>query len=211
MSEVRPARAERKALADLMETLGPDVPTLCTGWTTRDLAAHLVMRERRFDAAPGIVIRALHGHAEKVRGALAAKPYPELVDMVRRPPWWTPAALPPLDDAINTAEFFIHHEDVRRCQPDWSPRELDPDLEAALWRRVKGLVKLNMRRLRAAVVLHAPGYGEATGGAGGPDVRLTGAPGELTMFCSGRQRAARVQVTGPDAVVAKLRGARLGL
>jgi uncharacterized protein (TIGR03085 family) len=169
------------------------------------------MRERRYDAAPGIMLRALHGHAEHVRLALAEHPYPDLLAMVRNPPWWSPAALPILDDAINTMEFFIHHEDVRRGQPGWSPRELAPELEAALWRRIKGLAKLHLRRVPAAVVLHAPGYGETRAGRGGPDVRITGSPGELTMFTSGRQRAARVQLTGPEAVVGKLRTARLGL
>jgi len=194
-----------------METLGPDAPTLCAGWTTRDLAAHLIMRERRYDAAPGIMLRALRGHAEHVRLALAERPYPDLLAMVRNPPWWSWSALPPLDNATNTIEFFIHHEDVRRGRPDWAPRELDPDLEAALWRRIKGLAKLHLRRVPAAVVLNAPGYGETTAGRGGPDVRVTGSPGELTMFISGRQRSARVQLTGPEPVVGKLRTARLGL
>jgi uncharacterized protein (TIGR03083 family) len=44
------ARAERAALCDLFDEVGPDAPTLCAGWTTRDLAAHLVIRERRADA-----------------------------------------------------------------------------------------------------------------------------------------------------------------
>ncbi|HEX6919337.1 MAG TPA: maleylpyruvate isomerase family mycothiol-dependent enzyme, partial [Actinomycetes bacterium] len=60
------ARAERAALSDLLESLGPDAPTLCEGWDTRDLAAHLVVRERRMDAAPGIVLRPLAGHLESV-------------------------------------------------------------------------------------------------------------------------------------------------
>nr|BFE88977.1 hypothetical protein GCM10020093_115780 [Planobispora longispora] len=50
------ARAERAALSDLFARLGPDAPTLCEGWTTFDLAAHLVLRERRLDAAPGIAL-----------------------------------------------------------------------------------------------------------------------------------------------------------
>jgi len=211
MSSLRPARAERAALADLMVTLGPDEPTLCEGWDTRDLAAHLVMRERRFDAAPGILLRALRGHAEKVRQTLAQRPYPELVDMVRNPPWWTIAAVPVLDNTTNLIEFFVHHEDVRRAQPKWAPRKLSPELEAGLWRWLKGVAKLPLRRVRATVVLQAPGYGETTAGAGGPEVRVIGAPGELTMFCSGRQRAARVQVTGPDEIVTKLKNRRLGI
>lgn len=51
------AKRERLLLADLLETAGPDAPTLCEGWQTRDLAAHVVVRERRADAAGGIMIK----------------------------------------------------------------------------------------------------------------------------------------------------------
>lgn len=34
---------------------GPDAPTLGAGWKTRDLAAHLVVRESRPDAAAGVI------------------------------------------------------------------------------------------------------------------------------------------------------------
>ena len=36
---------ERLGLCDLLLELGPEAPTLCAGWTTADLAAHLVLRE----------------------------------------------------------------------------------------------------------------------------------------------------------------------
>src|SRR5262245_9679824 len=38
-------RRERAALCDLLDRVGPDRPTLCEGWTTNDLAAHLWVRE----------------------------------------------------------------------------------------------------------------------------------------------------------------------
>ena len=41
------AKRERLLLADLLEAEGPEAPTLCEGWSTRDLAAHLIVRERR--------------------------------------------------------------------------------------------------------------------------------------------------------------------
>jgi uncharacterized protein (TIGR03085 family) len=205
------AQAERQALADLLLDLGPDQPTLCAGWTTRDLAAHLVTRERRPDAAAGIVLPLLRGHGEQVRGRLAARPYAELVAMVRAAPWWSPVSNPLLDGAANTLEFFVHHEDVRRGQPDWQPRALPAGQERALWSPVRTIGRFALRRFRAAVVLQAPGYGEQPAGAGGHRVRLIGAPGELAMFLTGRQRAARVQVDGPPETVAKLRAAPLGL
>ena len=108
-------------------------------------------------------------------------------------------------------EFFIHHEDVRRAQPGWQPRALTAEDEAALWSRVRRVAQLALRRFRASVLLKAPGYGEVRAGAGGPPVRLIAAPGELALFLSGRQRAARVQVDGPPALIQKLRTARLGV
>jgi hypothetical protein len=44
---------ERRALCDLFEELGADVPTLLNGWTANDLATHLVLRERDLIAALG--------------------------------------------------------------------------------------------------------------------------------------------------------------
>lgn len=206
----RYAQAERRALADLLLELGPDEPTLCTGWTTRDLAAHLVVRERRPDAAAGIVFRPLRGWNERVRTRLADTAYPELVAELRRPPWWSPVSNRVLDPVVNTLEFFVHHEDVRRARPGWRTRDLARDHQEALWRQVSWWSRLALRRFRATVVVQGPGYGEVHVGAGGPEVRVVGAPGELLMFLTGRQRAARVQVDGPDELVERLRTARLG-
>ncbi|WP_025617926.1 TIGR03085 family metal-binding protein [Salinispora cortesiana] len=205
------ARSERKTLADLMQTLGPDAPTLNEGWATRDLAAHLVLRERRPDAAGGILLPPLRGYAERVRRQLAARPWERLVDQVRQPPVWSPISNPLLDEAANTMEFFIHHEDVRRAQADWQPRDLPAGLQQALWKRAAGLARLTLRRFPAEVLVQAPGYGQRPAGRGGEQLRLVGAPGELVLFLSGRQRAARVQIDGPPGPADRLRDAQLGL
>jgi uncharacterized protein (TIGR03085 family) len=207
----RYAQEERHALADLLFDLGPQAPTLCAGWTTRDLAAHLVTRERRPDAAAGLVIPSLRERGERIRLRRAATPYPELIELVRAVPWWSPISNPLVDGLANTVEFFIHHEDVRRGQPDWQPRTLPPDEVATLWARGKTTAKLALRRFRGTVVLQASGYGESSAGAGGAQVRVSGSPGELLMFSSGRQRAARVELDGPADLVAQLSAAKLGL
>src|SRR5688572_20837288 len=104
-----PARVEREQLCDLFIAVGPDAPTLCGDWTTRDLAAHLVVRERRPDGAVGIVAKPLARYGEKVRLDEAAKPWPDLIERVRRgPPRWSPTRLGPVDRAVNTVEFFVH-------------------------------------------------------------------------------------------------------
>jgi len=211
VSAVNVARNERAALCDLFEELGPDQPTLCEGWTTRDLAAHLVTRERRPDAAVGIVVKPLHGFTEQVRAAAAKRPFGQLIAQLRRPPFWTMGGFGPTDRATNTLEFFIHHEDVRRAQPDWVPRQLDGPTSRALWHGVPGSARLALRRFRAGVAISAPGHGQARAGIGEVQVQLTGEPGELILFLSGRQRAAQVEITGPEELTAKLRRARLGL
>ena len=54
-------------------------------------------------------------------------------------------ALPGIDAALNTAEYFVHHEDIRRAADGWEPRALEPDEQDALWRVVrvsgKGLIR----------------------------------------------------------------------
>src|SRR5262245_24572504 len=154
------AQSERKALAALLLEVGPDAPTLCAGWTTRDLAAHLVARERRPGAAAGIVLPLLRGHGDRVRARLARQPYPEIVEQVRAAPWWSPVSNPLVDSVVNTVEFFVHHEDVRRAQPDWRPRELPEAQQAELWRQLGRVAKLVLARLRASVIIQAPGHGQ---------------------------------------------------
>lgn len=119
------AQRERAALVDTMRGVGPDAPTLCEGWTTRDLAAHLVVREYRPDAAPGILIPFFASHTEKVQNEAAERTdWDELLTKVASgPPLYSPLKL--LDPVANVAEMFIHHEDVRRAQPDWEPRVLE--------------------------------------------------------------------------------------
>ncbi|SDR11240.1 TIGR03085 family metal-binding protein [Thermostaphylospora chromogena] len=207
------ARAERQALCDLFDRLGPDVPTLCEGWTAFDLAAHLVLRERRLDALPGIALAPLASHTVAVQRSLKAEHgFAGLVRLVRSGPGGLYRLVPGLDAAVNTLEFFVHHEDLRRAQPGWEPRELSGDLEALIWRRLSKMAWLMLRRAPVAVVMRGPGGAVARGGRrGGPAVRLSGPPSELLLFCFGRQAHARVEAIGEERAVALLRSARLGV
>ncbi len=200
------AQSERRALSDLMLEVGPDAPTRCEGWTVRDLAAHLLLRERRLDAAPGIVIGPLRWYTEQVQRRLGDRPWPALVQAVRSGP---PALLRPIDEQANLVEMFIHHEDVRRAQPQFEPRALDPAEERALWARLSPMARLARRRLPVGATFEAPGFGRVEARPGEPHVTVTGRPGELLLFLFGRQDVARVEMSGPPDAIARLRAARL--
>jgi uncharacterized protein (TIGR03085 family) len=189
------ARRERLALADLLADLGPDQPTLCTGWTTGDLAAHLVVRERRPDASAGLLIPALAAHGERVRRAQLAKPYATTLSELRNPPWWSPVSNPVVERLTNTGEFFIHHEDVRRARPGWEPRPLAVEDATALWNQARFRARLALSRLGVPIQVRADGFGEVT--IKGDQTVLSGTPGELTLFLAGRREAARVEIAGP--------------
>jgi uncharacterized protein (TIGR03085 family) len=200
------AQRERRTLCDLLVELGPDAPTLCAGWMTADLAAHLVVRERRPDSGPGLVWPLLAGHTDKVRrSARDRTQWDKLVTKVRHGP---PLLLRPFDDPMNTVEFFVHVEDVRRAQAGWEPRPLSPELADALWARVGpgGMAK----KVAGTIVLTSPSRESKESGSG-PRLVIDGDPGEHTMFASGRQGAARVDITGNEELATQLRTASLGI
>jgi len=197
---------ERAALCDLFIELGPDEPTLCEGWQTRDLAAHLVVRERRPDAAPGILLPALAGYTKRVQDGYATKPWAELVDLVRGgPPALWPTRIPALDKAINSVELFVHHEDVRRAQPDWKPRDPDPERDATTWAAVTRTGRLTLRRSPVGLVLRRPDGKETVVKRGPNTVILAGEPGELLLFALGRD-AVHVDFEGEQRSIAVVKG-----
>ncbi|WP_055483504.1 TIGR03085 family metal-binding protein [Sphaerimonospora mesophila] len=207
------ARQERAALCDLLDRLGPGAPTLCEGWATEDLAAHLVLRERRLDAAPGIAIPFLSGHTRAVQERIKTRhPYPELVDLVRQgPPAWSPYGLPGLDELVGTVELFIHHEDVRRAQAGWAPRTLPAGLQDVLWRRLRTMARLLLRRSPVGVVLRRTSGEKTAGRRASPVVIVSGEPAELTLFAFGRGEQAMVDYSGEPSAVDRLRQTRFGL
>jgi uncharacterized protein (TIGR03085 family) len=190
---------ERAALADLLADLGPDAPTCCAGWSTGHLAAHLVVRDRRPDAGPGYALeslpigRRLHAHSARLEERMrTTTPYPEVVAQVRAgAPVWTPMGLPGVGNLVNGGEYAIHHEDVRRAQPEWAPRELSQGDRDLLWRTAT----LFARRVRGGVVLRrtdVPGAEKRIGKGGTP---VAGEPMELLLWTSGRRDVARVEAS----------------
>jgi uncharacterized protein (TIGR03085 family) len=203
------AQRERAALVETMRGVGPDAPTLCEGWKTRDLAAHLVIREYRPDAAPGILIPFFASHTEKVQNQVAEQTdWEALVDKVASgPPVYSPLKL--LDPVANVAEMFIHHEDVRRAQPGWEPRSLEPALGNSLRRTLPLMARMTLAKVPARVALRtSEGKTVLTAGRG-PAVTVTGAPEELLLFAVGR--TAKVEFDGEAAAAQAVRDAPKGL
>ena len=206
------ARRERHDLCDLALVLGEDAPTLSGDWTAKDLVTHLLLREHSLLGAPGLLIRA----------ALRASPTSRWRGSARRTSrCWssgcgdtgsrrTPSR--PFDRAVNTLEYFVHHEDLRRAQPGWTPRELDRADESALWSAIRvfgrGLVRpagvpVRIRRIDTGA--------EATLRRGADPAVLAGMPSEIVMFLYGRDQHRGLGFTGPDAHIDRLRTAGLGL
>ncbi|MGW9079453.1 TIGR03085 family metal-binding protein [Streptomyces kronopolitis] len=206
------AKRERLLLADLLESAGPEASTLCENWSARELAAHVVVRERRADAAGGILVKPLAARLQRVQAEFAAKPYEELIRLIRTgPPRMSPFALKQLDEASNTVEFYVHTEDVRRAQPDWAARELDPVFADALWSRLERMARVLGRRSPVGLVLRRPDGRTAVAHRGTPVVTAVGEPGELTMFAFGRQEAADVALDGDKEAIDRVLAADLGV
>jgi uncharacterized protein (TIGR03085 family) len=204
-SAVPVSQSERVALADLLEQLGPDQPTCCEGWTTRDLAAHLVLRDRRPDTLPGLVLGgpfASWTERMQVR-ARTARRYGVLVAELRAgPPAWSPNAWRPVDRLLNTAEMVIHHEDVRRAQPDWAPRDLPRSVQDQLWSTVRHLAHGRAApKAEGGLFVRRNDVPDGTPGSerrvrnGQPTTTVYGAPLEVLLWLSGRPEVACVDLT----------------
>jgi uncharacterized protein (TIGR03085 family) len=204
---------ERARLGDLLDELGPDAPTLLPPWTTRDIAAHLVLRERDPLAGPGLVLPgAWRRFAQRRQDVLARSDFTGLVARLRSGPPLGFFRLPWVRRIPNLNEFFVHHEDVRRANGH-GPRTHEHAMDEALWRTVTAAPWFLARRLRGAgLELQWAGTARTVRARRGePTARLIGAPGELLLYLFGRQQAADVEVTGATAAVDAVRLAHFGM
>jgi uncharacterized protein (TIGR03085 family) len=205
--------AERHRLADLFLELGPEAPTLCEGWTARDLAAHLVVIEHPEAWAGGgswrrvAVANRLH---DRVMERERRKPWRQQVERVRRGPVGGPLAWAPVRERMYIREYLIHHEDLRRAN-GLGPRTDIPELQEVAWRKVTSVGKLGLKRAMRT----APDCGleleRSTNGArfvlraAERMIHLAGEPLELLLFAFGRRSAAVVDISGDPQGVAALR------
>ncbi len=204
------AADERRRLCDLALELGPAAPTLCGDWTVQELLAHLLVRERS-PFAVGIVIKPLQGLTES---AMRRAEKPGLESMVRRlrSTRYTAIWLPVVDRILNTMEFFVHHEDIRRAQPSWQPRDLTAYEQGQVWGGLKVTGKGLARSAGVPVSVRRADKGSTAVLVGGTDpVTVTGLPSELTMFVYGRAQHHDLVFEGPSEAVKALKAASLGL
>ena len=206
---------ERLALCDLFDELGADAPTLLDGWIARDLAAHIVLRERDPIAGPCLVLPGLFQRfAERRRARLAEHTeFGSLVARIRSGPPPGLFRIGWVRSFPNLNEFFVHHEDVRRANRRGPRDTLTPALEAALWRNVRRGSRYLSRRLRGAglEIVWAGTEQRVTVRKAEPTARLSGPPGELLLYIFGRQAAAQVEVLGPAQAVATVHDKHFGM
>lgn len=212
MAASPPQQIERQSLCEAMIRVGPNAPTLCEGWTAQDLAVHLVVRERHLLAAAGILLngpfaRILHDTSDRV----GRRPFDDLVRTVRQgPPLW----MRPADRYVNLVEYFVHHEDVRRANGETAARPAGDtvELQDALWAMLRVSARLATRSLGpVGLTVVRTGGASIIARRGTPSATLSGDPGELTLFLTGRGDAAHVELAGPSEAVDAVRAATFGL
>ncbi|MGO9964864.1 MAG: TIGR03085 family metal-binding protein [Acidimicrobiales bacterium] len=204
------AREERAHLCAALAESGPDAPTLCEGWLTKDLAAHLYVREHRPLAMPGIMLGGAFAKltAASMASALRRYGYAGLVTRVRSGP---PLAWRPFDELANGVEFFVHTEDVRRAPPSFEPRD-DPQLDAALWATLGRASRTLTRKVQGAGLdLERPDGARIAARRGQPRAVLSGGPQEIVLFLFGRKKVANVALSGPDEAQKAVREALFGI
>jgi uncharacterized protein (TIGR03085 family) len=185
---------ERAQLCDLFLELGPEAPTLCEGWATVDLAAHLVMREH--DPRSGLAILGgdrFNGLEEKLLTRNKAKGYEKLVERLRSGPPLVPWRLPGLRTLLNLNEWYVHHEDVRRANGH-GPRTDRPDLDDALWDLLGRSGRVAVRGLKdAGFAVDAPGHGQRTLKKGEPLVPCCEAADDNALEWHGRSASTSIR------------------
>lgn len=207
----------REVLAETLLAAGPDSPTLCEGWLTRDLAAHLYLRERKIAVGLGLLIPSLGKASEKATSALAEKlkssdAYADLVKTFRGGPGaLSPLKIKALDETANLIEYFVHTEDIRRAGDRWAPRALDEAYSDALWDELIKRAALLYRGVDLGIVLVRPTGPRHVAKRAPVSVAIVGEPGELLMHAHGRTSQALVTFEGQPDAVALLQSADIGL
>jgi uncharacterized protein (TIGR03085 family) len=194
------AARERTALCSLALSVGASAPTMCDGWTVKDLVVHLLVRERRPWTGLGVVVPALSEAASRASAALQERDLASLVTQLQA----VPLPLAVIDPVLNGMEMFVHHEDVRRAQPSWTPRALSGGDERQLWLAAALLGRVQGRRAGVPLAI-ASGSRRAVLRSGPSPVVVSGPVSEVLLFLCGRSTVAQVSFEGPEDHVAQVR------
>ncbi len=207
----------REVLAETLLAAGPDAATLCEGWTTRELAAHLYLREHKPALGVGMVVKQLSGMTERVTRETAERAgspagYTALVRrFLSGPPALSPMRIPMVDRSANLIEYFVHTEDVRRATTRWAPRALDDEYADALWQELIKRAALMYRGVDVGIILVRPDGPRHVTKRAPVSVAIIGDPGELVLHAHGRRDQALVTFEGQPDAVALLESADVGL
>jgi len=192
---------ERHSLAAEFRAADPNAPTLCAGWTTRHLCAHLVQREHAMLRNVWDQVTTKTPGEERFMRRLvddAGTPdgYAALVDTFAAGPSRR-SLMGRFDETLNFLEYVVHHEDLRRGSGPVAPRDLPAAELAEIWRRARPILKHAYRKAPVGVELAADGDTAlpVRSGPGGV-VTVAGSPVELLLHAFGRRGAADVRIDG---------------
>ena len=147
---------------------------------------------------------------ERVREDATERDFADLVETIGSgPSRFSPFAFPGVDSLANTAEYLVHHEDVRRAQPKWQPRTLDDADSNQIWRELPRFAAIATRGLKVGLVAEHPDGRVQTLAKGTPVAVIVGEPLEIVLYLYGRRTVAQVELKGDPAAVAALSGADL--
>jgi uncharacterized protein (TIGR03085 family) len=191
------APAERARLCDLLDRRGPDAPTLCAGWRTSDLAAHLVIRERTLIAAAGIFVPVLAPVTARAMARVRRDPFPVIVDRIRRGGPLSREGR--LGEALHLLEFVVHRQDIARASTDPGEPvggEVDAGLDAAVFDQLRRSAGALGRKVPPGVgiLVRSRRHGSIDIRRGPVVLVVDGGPVELALWLFGRVHASRVRI-----------------
>ena len=202
------APVEQQALAATLREVGPEHDTLCAGWRSRHLAAHLYLRAHQPWQLLGLPGTA--GVDELAEECRDPARYEQVIDdFLAQPRWpWRVARLGGMDEATNLVEYVVHHEDVRRSGDDpAAPRSVPPQMSAAIWSKFARMSAGFYLAAPVGVVLAVPGdpRRQRRVRPGGDPVRVVGAPTEQALYAMGRRDQAQIELRGSTTQVRRFR------
>jgi uncharacterized protein (TIGR03083 family) len=199
--------SERLALADVVDTLGPEewrTPSLCTGWTVQDVVAHMTLTSRltklgairAMIAARGDVNRMID---ESARARAAQYSPAELAAQIRETAGSErrPLGTQPRDPLV---DVLVHTQDITR--PLGLPHAMPAEHVVPALEQVWGSSFYGARKRLAGLRLTAT---DADWSAGDGDREVRGPAGELLLVATGRPAGlAGLSGDGVDEVTARL-------